>query len=62
MNISFQLAYWMIPAVITIGSIVWALFIVKPEQGVLGGLNNILMLIPALAISCVAWIVYAVFA
>jgi hypothetical protein len=49
----------MFPTLITVVSLAWALFYVKGD-GYLGGLDNLLALIPALAISCISWILYAI--
>ena len=50
---------WMLPAIITFMALAWALTKEKP-QGQLGdGLETICYLVPALAVSCVSWIVYA---
>jgi hypothetical protein len=58
--ITITLGYWMIPTIITIISLVWALFIVDGGQGRMSFLSNIIALVPALGISCLAWIVYSI--
>ena len=62
MYISITLGAWMIPTAITVCSIVYALCIYDDgSSGMFSGLGNIFMLIPAMFISMVSWIVYAVF-
>jgi hypothetical protein len=52
---------WLIPAAITAIGLIWALFIVDDSGGMFSGISNILALVPVLAVSCIAWMVYAVF-
>jgi hypothetical protein len=59
MTITF--AMWWIPTIITAIALFWAMFIVDDGGGYMSGLSNIFALIPALFISCVSWIVYAIF-
>ncbi len=57
---TITLTWWMIPTIITISSICYAIFIHKDVGGgYLNGIGNILMLIPALFISMMAWLVAA---
>jgi hypothetical protein len=51
---------WVIPTLITIGAIIWATFIVDSGSGYGAGLPNVFALVPALAVSLVSWIVYAI--
>lgn len=53
--------WWMIPAFITIAGLVWALYIYDDGGGYGSGIGNMLMLIPVLTVSCLSWIVYAIF-
>jgi EamA domain-containing membrane protein RarD len=50
---------WLIPALITLFCFGYALFIHKDESGMMSGLGNILLLVPAGIFSTIAWIVYA---
>lgn len=60
MEFTLTLGWWAIPAIVTIISIGWALFIYDDgSSGMLSGIGNIMMLIPALAISMISWIVFA---
>lgn len=53
---------WMIPVLITVLSIGYALFIYDDgTSGYFSGIGNLLMLIPALFVSGIAWFVYAIF-
>lgn len=60
MTFTLTLAWWWIPAAITAVSVIWALFIFRDSDGYLSGIGNLFMLVPALAISLVAWIIAAV--
>jgi len=55
-----HISFWIFPTLITIISLVWALFFVKGD-GYLSGLDNVLALVPALAISCFSWIIYSIY-
>lgn len=55
MNISFFLAWWHIPAMVTVLSICWALFWPADDRGYCGGLIRLFMLFPALILSLLAW-------
>ena len=59
MTITFSLVW--IPTILTVGSLFWALFIVKDGGGWFGGLSNALALIPALFISMLSWLIYSFF-
>jgi hypothetical protein len=52
---------WMIPLAITVVSLAVALTIEKPTGSYGDGLQTVFALIPALGISCIAWIMYALF-
>lgn len=58
MTISFPI--WIIPLTITILSVAWAIFWVDGGNGYFSGLGNLLALIPALFVSMIAWIIYAI--
>lgn len=49
---------WMIPTVITVVALWWAIFYVDDGGGYMSGIGNILALAPALFVSMVAWIVW----
>jgi len=53
-------AAWWIPTIITIVCILAAI-LHNDGGGYFSGLGNILMLVPALGVSLIAWIVYAIF-
>jgi len=57
MTITFELGWWVIPTVITIVAVIWALFFVDDGGGWFSGLANVFALIPALAVSAIAWII-----
>lgn len=59
--ITLAIAAWWIPLAITVIAICWALFVVEGGNGMFSGLANLIALVPALAISLVAWIAYAIF-
>jgi len=59
MTITF--AIWWIPTIITFCALFWALVLVKDSGGMFGGLDKLFALIPALFISMISWITYAIF-
>jgi hypothetical protein len=59
--ITLSFAAWWIPLGITILALFVALYVVDGGNGMFSGLANVIALVPALAISCLAWIVYAIF-
>lgn len=59
MHITITLTWWMIPAVITISTICYALFVHKDGPGYFSGLGNFILLVPAMFISMASWIVAA---
>ena len=60
MELTITFGAWVIPAVITLISIVWAMW---PDygDGMLAGIGNVILLVPALFVSMLSWIVYAIF-
>lgn len=60
MTLSLTVAVWWIPLAVTALALCWALFVVKPGRGMFAGLNNIFALVPALAVSLLAWIIYGI--
>lgn len=60
MTFTFTLAWWWIPAAITLAGLVWALFLVDRGDGIGAGLNNLLALVPVSIISAIAWAVAAI--
>ena len=52
-------AYW-IPIFFTVAPIFWAIFLVDSGHGIGAGISNVLALVPALFISMLSWIIYAV--
>lgn len=57
--ITITIGSWIIPLIITILSVCWALFYVDNIDGY--GVTNVLALIPALFISLIVWIIWGVF-
>ena len=55
MTLTLTFAWWWIPAAITFGGLVWALFFVDDGGGMFSGLSNAFALIPVLAVSAIAW-------
>ena len=52
---------WLIPTMITLLGLIWALFGVKDNGGYFSGLSNIIALVPVLALSCIVWILWGIF-
>lgn len=59
MTFTIVLAWWCIPAAITIIGLIWALFIVDDSGGWMGGIGKLFALIPVLAVSAIAWAIAA---
>jgi hypothetical protein len=58
---TITLTWWMFPTILMVCSIGYVVFIYNDGGGYLSGLGNLLLLIPALALSCLAWIIAAIF-
>jgi hypothetical protein len=59
--ITITFGTWVIPTLITVVGLVWALFIVDDSGSYIGGIGNLLALVPVLVISCISWIIWGVF-
>jgi len=60
--ITITFASWMIPAAITTIGLIWALFLVgRKDGGPFSFIGNLFALVLVLAVSCITWILYAVF-
>lgn len=55
-----MITWWVIPTIITVVGVVWAIFIYDDGDGYLSGIGNLFMLAGALGVSCVAWIIAAI--
>jgi len=58
--IELTISWWMIPTLITVVGVGWAVFIYDDGGGMFSGIGNLLMLVPVLVVSCIAWIIVAV--
>lgn len=58
---TIEVPLWTVPTFTTIISIFWALYYVDKGKGYFSGLDNVLALIPAMFISLISWITYAMF-
>jgi hypothetical protein len=56
---TITISWWMIPTIISIVAIVYVYMKADDGGGMFSGLDNLLALIPALAISLVVWIIAA---
>lgn len=56
---TITLTWWMIPSIVTVSTICYALFIHNDGGGYFGDLGNIVMLVPALFVSMAAWMIAA---
>lgn len=54
MSLSLVIAWWVIPAAITVIGLIWALFIVKGD-GFMGGLDNFFALAAVAFVSAIVW-------
>ena len=59
--ITLNFAGWWIPTIITAICVGYALFIHDDGGGMFSGMGNVFLLVPALFISMISWIVYAIF-
>ncbi len=59
MTITFDA--WVIPTVITVCGLAYAIFVYDDGDWLGSGIGNVLMLIPVLFISLISWVIYAVF-
>jgi len=60
--ITITFASWMIPTAITVFGLVYALFIYDDgSSGYCSGIGNVFMLVPALAVSCISWMLWGIF-
>ena len=59
MTFTFTLAWWVIPTVISVVGLIWALWIVDDGGGMFSGLSNLFALVPVLAVSAIAWAIAA---
>lgn len=55
MTFTITFAWWWIPLAITICGLLWAVFLVDSGDGYFSGIPNVFALVPALALSAVAW-------
>ena len=55
MSFTLNIAWWDIPATITLLAMLWAVFWPADDGGYLGGITKLFMLIPALFLSLLAW-------
>jgi hypothetical protein len=58
--ITITVGSWIIPTAITLIGLIWALFVVDDGPGYGSGIGNIFALVPALLVSCVAWIIWGI--
>ena len=61
MTFTVTFAWWWIPLAVTVASLVYPLFIHKDGSGYMAGLGNVLLLVPALFISALAWAIAGFF-
>lgn len=57
---TLTLSWWLLPVLITIVALWWAMTKEKFTGRWGQGIETIFYLVPALAVSCVSWIVYAI--
>lgn len=59
--ISLSISWWMIPSIVSIVGVWWALFWVgRNDTSLFSGLGSLLALVPVLLVSCVSWIIAGV--
>ncbi len=60
MDITITFGAWLIPTIITVVSCGYAIFGHDDGGGMLSGIGNIILLVPALFISLLAWILWGI--
>lgn len=55
LTLSITLAWWYVPALITVLSLLWSFFWPADDSGMFGGITRLFMLVPALIVSLLAW-------
>jgi hypothetical protein len=61
MDITITLAWWwVVPTIITVGGIIWAMCY-DDGGGYFSGIGNVILLVPVLFVSLIAWIIAAFF-
>ena len=60
MELTITFGAWVIPTIITVSSVGYAIFGHDDGGGWLSGIGNLILLVPALGVSMISWIVYAV--
>lgn len=60
MTITISFSWWMIPTLVTVLSMLWALYWPADDSGLGGGIVRLFMLVPALAVSLIAWVIFAI--
>lgn len=60
MSLSLVIAWWFIPAAITVIGLIWALFIVKGE-GFMGELSNLFAVGAVAVLSAISWAIAGFF-
>jgi hypothetical protein len=61
MSFSITLAWWHIPAVVTVLAVLWTLFWPADTSGSFGGIARLFMALPALIVSLLAWAIAGFF-
>lgn len=61
MILTITLGWWVLPSVITVALCGYALCIYDDGGGRFSGIGNLMLMVPALAVSMVAWIIAAMF-
>lgn len=60
-EMTIELGWWCLPLGITVIGSIWAIFIVKDDGGMMGGLSNLLAMGIVSFISMFAWMLWGIF-
>lgn len=60
MSVSISFAWWVLPTVISVVALLWALFWPVHEDRMFVGLSRLFMAVPALFVIAVAWAIAGV--
>ena len=55
MSFTITLGWWAIPTLVTVATCGYALFIHEDGGGAFSGIGNLMLLVPALLVSTLAW-------
>lgn len=61
MTITLAIAWWHIPATVTVLAVLWTMFWPADDSGFFGGIARLFMALPVLIVSLLAWAIAGFF-